>query len=217
MPHRWCVCAAERRVACPAAVDVLIHRNELHKPTSTGRLIQRVITDSRLLVFRAEEPVEPTALRRPGRELWVLHPLGEPLADVQAEYAADPAKPPPQVLLLDGNWREAARMMRAAERWGRLVGLPMTGESRYRLRVQQGEGQFSTVEALLFLLAAMGYEAARSALELQFELHVYAGLRARGDKAGAEAFLPTTRLTAELPEIVAELNRQRPREVASGK
>jgi DTW domain-containing protein YfiP len=211
MPHRWCICAAGRTVPCALAVDVLIHQREVWRPTSTGRLIQRTMAGSRLHVFRPGEAMDAAVVRRPERELWVLHPLGERLEAVQAEYAADPARPAPQVLLLDGNWREATRMMRAAERWGRPVGLPMTGESRYRLRGQQGEGQFSTVEALLFLLKALGQAEVHAALELQFELHVYAGLRARGDKAGAEKFLPTTRLEAELPEMIAELNRQRPR------
>jgi DTW domain-containing protein YfiP len=96
--------------------------------------------------------------------------------------------------------------------WGRLVSLPMTGPSRYLLRDQQGAGNYSTAEALLFLLAALGLHAEHAALRLQFELHVYAGLRARGEKTAAENFLADSPARDAFPELLAELNRRRPRD-----
>ncbi|MEO5960631.1 MAG: DTW domain-containing protein [Opitutaceae bacterium] len=202
---RWCICEGERTVECPLAIDVLIHHREFWRPTSTGRLINRVIPASRGHVFRHDLPLNETAIRRPGSELWILHPLGGPLPAVARDMA-------PQVLLLDGSWREAARMMRGVETWGRLVSLPMTGPSRYLLRDQQGVGNYSTAEALLFLLDALGLKAENAALRLQFELHVYAGLRARGEKTAAEQFLLDSPVRAALPELVEELNRRRRRE-----
>ena len=201
---RWCICAGLRTVESPLEIDVLIHHREFWRPTSTGRLINRVIPASRGHVFRHDLPLIETAIRRPGRELWILHPLGEPLPAVPASA--------PQVLLLDGSWREAARMMHGVERWGRLVNLPMTGPSRYLLRDQQGAGNYSTVEALLFLFGALGLREEHAALRLQFELHVYAGLRARGEKAAAEKFLEDSPVRDAFPELLAELNRSRPRE-----
>ena len=206
-PPRWCVCAGEHPIEVPLAIDVLIHHREFWRPTSTGRLINRVIPASRGHVFRHDLPLNEAAIRRPDHELWILHPLGEPL-DLNRGRAA----PRPQVLLLDGSWREAARMMHGVERWGRLVRLPMTGLSRYLLRDQQGAGNYSTAEALLFLLDALGLEAEHAALRLQFELHVYAGLRARGEKVAAETFLAGSLIPAALPELLAELNRRRSRE-----
>jgi DTW domain-containing protein YfiP len=205
---RWCICAGARTIECPLEIDVLIHHREFWRPTSTGRLINRAIPASRAHVFQHERPLNESAIRRPGRELWILHPLGEPLP-----VAAAPATP--QVLLLDGSWREAARMMRSVERWGRLVSLPMTGASRYWLRAQQNEGTFSTIEALLFLLAALGMTEAQATLRVQFELHVYAGLRARGEKALAAKFLADSPVREALPDVVAELERKRPREASA--
>jgi DTW domain-containing protein YfiP len=164
-----------------------------------------VIPASRGHVFQHDLALNEAAIRRPGRELWILHPLGEPLPKIIS------AAPPPQILLLDGSWREAARMMHGVERWGRLVSLPITGPSRYLLRDQQGAGNFSTVEALLFLLDALGLHSEHAALRLQFELHVYAGLRARGEKATAEKFLADSPVRDAFPELLAELNRPRPR------
>ena len=103
-------------------------------------------------------------------------------------------------------------MMNGVKPWGRLVSLPMTGPSRYLLRDQQGAGNYSTAEALMFLLAALGLHAAQAALRLQFDLHVYAGLRARGEKSAAENFLADSPAREAFPELLAELNRRRPRE-----
>lgn len=204
-PLRWCICAGAQTIECPLAIDVLIHHREFWRPTSTGRLINRVMPASRGHIFRHDLPLNEAAIRAPGRELWILHPLGEPLADLARDTA-------PQVLLLDGSWREAARMMNGVKSWGRLVSLPMRGASRYLLRDQQGSGNFSTVEALLFLLGALGLSNEQTALRLQFELHVYAGLRARGEKSAAEDFLAASPARDAFPGLLAELNRPRPHE-----
>ncbi len=204
-PPRWCICAGFHAVTCPLAIDVLVHSRESFRPTSTGRLINRVIPASRGEIYRYDVPLNRDAIAQPGRELWVLHPLGEPMP-------RDASPDRVQVLLLDGSWREAARMRADTKTWGRAVSLPMTGESRYRLRGQQGAGMFSTVEALLFLLRAFGLEEPHAQLRLQFELHVYAGLRSRGDKAGAEKFLADSPVRDAFPALLAEFNRHRPRE-----
>jgi DTW domain-containing protein YfiP len=202
---RWCVCPGQRDVQCPLAIDVLIHHRESHRPTSTGNLIRRIVPESRLHVWRHDIPMAVALVQRPGRELWVLHPHGRPA----------PVGVPPeqvQVVLLDGVWAEAANMARAVTGWGRLVSLPMTGESRYWLRAQQDGGRFSTIEALLHLLRDFGLREAEREINLQFELHVYAALRARGLKEKAEAFLRDSPITAAFPELLARLHERRPLE-----
>src|SRR5947209_5736859 len=110
-PPRWCICAGERMIECPLAIDVLIHHRGFWRPTSTGRLINRVIPASRGHIYRHDLPLNESAIRQPGRELWILHPLGAPLV-------APPSPAAVQVLLLDGSWREATRMMHGVEHWG---------------------------------------------------------------------------------------------------
>ena len=124
-------------------------------------------------------------------------PVGVPPADVQ-------------ILLLDGSWRQAGKMMHAVETWGRPICIPTSGPSRYWLRSQTGEGNYCTVEALIFLLAAMGLEHAQAQLRLQFELHVYAGLCARGAKAKATQYLATSPCRSALSEVSAPLALRRP-------
>jgi DTW domain-containing protein YfiP len=185
-------------------VDVLMHHREHFRPSSTGNLIQRVLPGSRNHLWRRERRLEAADVRVAGRELWIIHPAGGPLpAGVAPEHV--------QVVLLDGSWREASAIAREVGAWGRSVSLPMTGESRYWLRAQQDGGRFSTVEALLFLLRSFGLEQARAELEIQFELHVYAGLRARGSKEAALEFLKNSPLPTALPELLAQMDVRRPR------
>lgn len=205
LPPRWCVCAGLRPIALPLAVDILMHPEEAHRPSSTGHLIDRVVPGTRVhRIGRAGLPAR-AGIVRPGRELWVLHPLGDP-----PPADADPAKV--QVLLLDGSWRQALEMMRVTGQWGRRVALPMAGTSRYWLRAQQGETQFSTAEALIFLLETLRLDDATAALRQQFELHVYASLCARGKKAAAQEFLQDSPIRNAFPGLLAQLAEKRPRE-----
>jgi DTW domain-containing protein YfiP len=208
LPPRWCICAGLQAVECPLKVDILMHHMEAWRPSSTGHLISRVIPAAHVHLYRRERPLEPATILAPGKTLWILHPLGEPL----------PADHPPpsdlQVLLLDGTWRQAGEMMRAVEPWGRRIALPMAGESRFWLRTQAGAGKFCTMEALLFLLAALGREKEHAQLRVQFELHVYAGLCARGAKARAAEYLAGSPLRTALPEVIDGLARHRARDAA---
>lgn len=200
---RWCICAGARTVETPLQTDVLMHVMESYRPSSTGHLIGRVLRGSRLHLCGREAKVTEAEVRRPDQELWILHPQGEELP-----AAPEPAKL--QVLLLDGSWVQATAMSQQVANWGRRVRLPMQGESRYWLRTQAGEGRFSTVEALLFLLAALGQTEAHAVLRSQFELHVYAALRSRGAKERAAAYLATSPIRDEFPELLARLDERRP-------
>jgi DTW domain-containing protein YfiP len=205
LPPRWCICSAQRAEPCPVRVDVLQHVLEAHRPSSTGNLIPRVVAGARVFPYRRERPLVRAEFTRPGiDELWILHPHGE----------EPPAAPPPadriQVLLLDASWAQAGGMLAQVQDWGRRVRLPMAGASRYALRSQNGSDRFSSFEALLFLLAALGHAAAAAPLRLQFELHVYAGLCSRGRKAEAEAYLADSPVAVAFPELLAEFARKRP-------
>ncbi len=210
LPPRWCICAAQRAEACPLHVDVLQHALEAHRPSSTGNLIPRVVEGARVHLYRRERPLAPSEIvRAEASELWILHPHGEPLPgrDLAAEAASGRKL---QVLLLDASWAQAGGMLAQVQSWGRRVRLPMAGKSRYALRAQNGDGRFSTFEALLFLLDARGEAEAARRLRLQFELHVYAGLCSRGRKLEAEAYLAESPVREAFPELILEFARKRP-------
>jgi DTW domain-containing protein YfiP len=200
---RWCICAGLQPLETPLRVDVLMHYMESYRPSSTGHLIKRVMPQSRQHLYRKERPLVRDEMVDPNRELWIVHPQGDPV----------PAHTPPagvQVMLLDGTWVQATEMVQRVGPWGRRVSLPMTGQSRYWLRAQAGPGRFSTVEALLFLLQRLGLDREHHQLRVQFELHVYASLRARGHRELAAKYLADSPVPAALPEFLAQLETKRP-------
>jgi DTW domain-containing protein YfiP len=198
LPPRWCVCEAHRVIVSPLKVDVLMHHMEAWRPSSTGHLINRVVANTGLHVYRKERPLIREEIMQPGRQLWILHPTGEALPASEAAAGL-------QVLLLDGTWIQSTGMMRGVESWGRRVSLPMAGESRYWLRSQAADDRFSTIEALLFLMAALGMKEDCAQLQLQFELHVYAGLCARGKKVEAANYLFSSPVRGPLQELIPTL------------
>ena len=202
LPPRWCLCAKLVEVECPFRLDVLAHFMEDYRPSSTGHLINRVIPAAGRHIFRRREDLARGDLAQAGKELWILHPNGElPPPNVRAGDV--------QVVLLDGTWTQAAGMARAVGGWGRRVQLPMEGASRYWLRAQSGPDRFSTVEALLFLLAELGLERAHRQLRLQFEMHVFANLCARGQRSLAVEYLVDSPLTEAVPDLIERLTRSR--------
>ncbi len=200
---RWCICAARREVECPLQIDLLTHRREQLRPSSTGNLIHRTFTGSRQHLWAPDEPLREADVVLPDRDLWVLHPSGRP-----APAAIDASKV--QILLLDGSWSETANMARQVASWGTRVSLPMSGESRFWLRAKQDGNRYSTAEALLHVLALLGLSAAERELSLQFELHVYASLRARGQLGQAAAFLAGSPLRDGMTDFLAQLQTPRP-------
>ncbi len=223
LPPRWCVCGALPKVDTNLAVDILIHRREQWRPSSTGALLARTLGGSRLHVHRAdpcsrESPILPPTLLRPGHECWVLHPQGESIG-VEMPLASRPQ--PMEVVLLDGNWREAGEMLRliktaegSAARDGttpiRVVRLPGNPPGRFWIREAPAPGQLSTAEACVAILDLLGEASAAERLRLHFELHVWATLRARGKVARAEAYLSESPLPAAIPAILAALETRRP-------
>ena len=201
---------------CPLHVDVLQHALEAHRPSSTGNLIPRVVEGARVHLYKRELPLAREDIVRPeAEELWILHPNGEAVpelvnGDGAASSSAAAGGRKLQVLLLDASWAQAGGMLAQVQNWGRRVRLPMVGKSRYALRAQNGDGRFSTFEALLFLLEARGEKETAGRLRAQFELHVYAGLCSRGRKAEAEAYLAESPARDAFPEVIAEFARKRP-------
>lgn len=203
LTSRWCICAAHVDISTPFELALLTHKREIFRPSSTGNLITRLFPAARRHVWLPDQPLPREQVVTPTREVWVLHPNGLPVpADVEPGNV--------QVVLLDGSWSESAGMARTVASWGRLVQLPLNGTSRFWLRAKQEGGRYSTAEALMCLLDMFGLAAQREDLRVQFELHVYANLRARGNAELAAQFLRDSAIGEALPEFLAQLHTRRP-------
>lgn len=216
LPPRWCTCDMLPPVETSLSVQVLIHRLEQCRPSSTGKLIGRAVANAACHVYQRGNRFfsatgYPPDTPEPSRELWVLHPSGDPLPEPAAPEVSVPQSRP-AVLLLDGSWRQAGEMLASVKDRGRCVCLSAAATSepsRYWLRDQAKPEQLCTAEALIDILRAMNEPGAERCLRLHFELHVYATLRARGHREMAERYLGHSPLLAEAPEALTRLHARR--------
>lgn len=132
-------------------------------------------------MFKHDLPFSKERLTDGGKETLILHPFGEPL---DPHTNLDQAR----FVLLDGNWRQAATMLQSIEGVSRKICLPIGGPSRFWLREKQEGSRYSTMEAFIFLLRQLGQETLANQCQIAFELHVYAGLLARGKRDLARAY-----------------------------
>ena len=212
LPPRWCVCDALPPVETRLAVHVLIHRNEQRKPSSTGKVVERAVRGTVGHTFQRVSRYFPASgfsgdALAPDRELWILHPTGEPLPVAPAAEGR-PLADRIQLLLLDGTWRQAGDMLRSVEGLGRCVRLPDVAAepSRFWLREQAASTHVSTAEALVGVLQAVDEPEAARQLRLHFELHVYASLLARGKRETAERYLGHSPLLTDARAAVDDLH-----------
>jgi DTW domain-containing protein YfiP len=204
------VCRALPLVETQLAVHVLIHHHELCKPSSTGKVVTRAVQGAACHTYqRVSRHFPPSGLPAdacdPARELWILHPTGEPLPTATADASYGEGI---QILLLDGTWRQAGDMLRSVEGLGRCVRLPDAAAepSRFWLRDQPEPSHVSTAEALGHVLQAIGESDAARQLRLHFELHVYATLLARGKREMAERYLGHSPLLTEARDALDRLH-----------
>jgi DTW domain-containing protein YfiP len=204
------VCEALPLVETRLAVHVLIHHHELCKPSSTGKVVTRAVRGAACHTYqRVSRHFPPSGLPAdacdPARELWILHPTGEPLPTATADASYGEGI---QILLLDGTWRQAGDMLRSVEGLGRCVRLPDAAAvpSRFWLRDQPEPSHVATAEALGQVLQAIGDSDAARQLRLHFELHVYATLLARGKREMAERYLGLSPLLTEARDVLDRLH-----------
>lgn len=171
-PREACICALARPIATRTRFLVLRHASELARPTNSARwaalaLPNLTIRDYALL----DAPLDVAALVEPGDA--ILFPSPHP-------PRLDP--PPPRVVVLDGTWAQARRMI---QRVPALQALPRIAVAAPSVRAADPmrrptiRGGVSTMEAIAAALHLLGEPEAARALEALHAEALAAGWRLR--------------------------------------
>ena len=164
-----CLCAALPRLRLATPMAIVQHNRERFKPTSTGRLLARMVEGAAVLPFGIRGvPFDPGPLLDPSIEWLLLFPReGAP------EF--DPRRRPTDgrrlgLVLLDGTWSQCARMSHRVPGISRLpcLALPAGGPSIWTVRTQHDERGRSTFEAALQGLQLLGDSGAAAVLREAF-------------------------------------------------
>jgi len=154
-----CLCGWRPRLQSGCEVVLLMHRNEVFKPTNTGRLIADVLP-AQTHVFcwhrTTPDPALLSMLADPARRCCVVYP-DEEGGLIDPESLSQPDRKT-TFILLDGTWKQGRRML-TLSRWLDAVprlALPETLLRGYAVRKSRLSHQLSTAEAGALCLQLAG-------------------------------------------------------------
>lgn len=165
-PPAHCLCPDIPRLETATRVIFVRHASERVRTTNTGRWAALALARSEVLEHAvAGAPLD--AARLAGGRVAVLFPGGR----------ADRPEPCPETLVvLDGTWAQARRMLQRIPALRSLPRLSLPGRPGERLRLPTVAQGMSTIEALASALEVLGESAAARSLG---ELHRRAVTRGR--------------------------------------
>lgn len=177
LPTRLCLCAQVPRLDTRTEFLVIRHNKEKEKSTNTVRVAALALVRCQVLTYGAPgERFDPSVLEGPGT--WLLFP------DTQAP---EPQAPPPQrLIVLDGNWGQARRMVQRLPVLRRMPGLalPPPPPNTRRLRRPPSPDGMSTLEAMAGAVALLEGEALAKQLYALHELMIDRVMESRGRLSG---------------------------------
>lgn len=156
-PPAFCLCAEVRPVETRTRLVFLRHASEIGRPTNTVRWAALALRGAEVVEYGLPGArLDDRVLR--GEGTWVLFPSARP--------SPPPRVPPGRLVVLDGSWAQARRMLQRVPALRALPRLSLSAPApRPRLRRPTVAGGMSTLEALAAALALLGEPQAAHRLE----------------------------------------------------
>lgn len=171
-PTPTCLCDELPQLAPRLELVIVRHALERKKSSNSARWAALALPGTRVESYGAlDAPLQPEALVGPGT--WVLYPHGAP--------TLPPAEPPRRLIVVDGSWTQARRILQKVGAFRALPRLSLPPPPpRPRLRAQLREEGMSTLEAIAGAYRLLGEPAVADALELLFMRAVARSEKIRG-------------------------------------
>lgn len=178
-PQTHCLCPLIPNLDSRTRVLLLQHPSEVNHALNTARLAALGLSNSQLLVGEVFEDL-PELLNQPGYAARLLFPAD----DAQPLQAYAPGEQPLLLVVPDGTWRKARKLLHLNPLLAALprVTLANGGVSRYRLRKAPGPGALSTVEAIAQALQVLEAPQSFDALLHPFEALIEGQIAAMGQE-----------------------------------
>ncbi|WP_413794538.1 MULTISPECIES: tRNA-uridine aminocarboxypropyltransferase [unclassified Pseudomonas] len=178
-PQSHCLCPLIPSLDSRTGVLLLQHPSEVNHALNTARLAALGLRNAELIVGEVFEDL-PRLLDQPGYQARLLFPAD----DAQPLQAYTPADEPLLLVVPDGTWRKARKLLHLNPLLAALprVTLAEGGVSRYRLRKAPGPGALSTVEAIVQALQVLEAPASFAPLLRPFEALIEGQIAAMGEQ-----------------------------------
>lgn len=165
MSQTACFCHARTPLALPIELILLYHRDEIHKPTNSGRLIADLFpeqTHAFLWSRKEPDPALLTLLQDKERQVLILFPDNQnknQAFDLAIKNDARLNKKT-TLILLDATWKQASKMFHLSQ-WLRdypCISINIAKQKAFLVRHAKHDMQFATAEVSAMALNALGYE-----------------------------------------------------------
>jgi len=178
-PQTHCLCPLIPSLDSRTRVLLLQHPSEVNHALNTARLAALGLTNAELIVGEVFEDL-PALLNRPGYQARLLFPAD----DAQPIQAYSKSDEPLLLVVPDGTWRKARKMLHLNPLLAALPRVTLTagGVSRYRLRKAPGPGALSTIEAIVQALQTLEPSASFEPLLKPFEALIEGQIAAMGEE-----------------------------------
>ncbi|NVZ22254.1 tRNA-uridine aminocarboxypropyltransferase [Pseudomonas costantinii] len=176
-PATHCLCPLIPSLDSRTRVLLLQHPSEVNHALNTARLAALGLNNAQLVVGEVFEDLQ-ALLSPPGYQARLLFPAD----DAQPLQAYVPSDEPLLLVVPDGTWRKARKMLHLNPLLAALprVTLAMGAVSRYRLRKAPGPGALSTVEAIVQALQVLEAPVSFEPLLKPFEALIEGQIAAMG-------------------------------------
>ena len=181
MHVQLCICPSIPRYHLATRLVLIMHRREQHKPTATGPLALAALPNSELRIQgHKDRPLDCSDLDIPERRTLLLYPGDD--APALSRSLLDQDDRPVTLVVLDGNWRQAARMGQRLPglAHAQMVRLPEGPRTEWGIRREEHAQGLATFEAIARALGIIESPVVQSGLEELFRLMVQRTLQARG-------------------------------------
>ncbi|NMX69932.1 DTW domain-containing protein [Pseudomonas sp. WS 5111] len=178
-PTTHCLCALIPRLDSRTRVLLLQHPSEVNHALNTARLAALGLVNAQLVVGEIFEDLQ-ALLNPPGYQARLLFPA----EDAQPLQAYSPSSQPLLLVVPDGTWRKARKLLHLNPLLAALprVTLAEGAVSRYRLRKAPGPGALSTVEAIVQALQVLEAPQSFEPLLRPFEALIEGQIAAMGEE-----------------------------------
>ncbi|PMV23522.1 MULTISPECIES: tRNA-uridine aminocarboxypropyltransferase [unclassified Pseudomonas] len=176
-PATHCLCPLIPSLESRTRVLLLQHPSEVNHALNTARLAALGLNNAQLVVGEVFDDLA-TLLNPPGYQARLLFPSDD--AQPLQRYAPD--EQPMLLVVPDGTWRKARKLLYLNPLLAALPRVTLMGDavSRYRLRKAPGPGALSTVEAIAQALQVLEAPASFELLLRPFDALIERQIAAMG-------------------------------------
>ncbi len=180
--HRGlCICEFFPSLTLKTKLSLIIHSKELKRTTNTGMLAVKSLTNSQVFVRGLKEsPLDFQIVLDPDYRSVLFFPSKD-ATDLNKDFVQQSSKPI-QLLVPDGNWRQASKIH---YRYSELKNLPRVmikseNTATQHLRKESSAEGMATLQAVAYAFGVLEGEIAQKALLDLYQLKLARTLQGRG-------------------------------------